>query len=188
MFKNIFLAISTTITTYSTHNIVLWSNKWCPVVLGYDPWCPLNSWTHISTLWAMTATHRWPKMAKKGWKHFFFNFTSKSSNSTPNRVAIMVYRVTIWGHECKEYHGWYHRCRHSVMNIITVALRTCTTDSAPTFRALVVMEMAICFFRKFKPFAIVSKNYILFNMFERERERFWFLIFQHDFILKIYYR
>jgi hypothetical protein len=58
-------------TSYSTHNYVLWANKLCSIILWYHPRCLLHSWPHTVTLQATIALHLWAKMAKNGWKQVF---------------------------------------------------------------------------------------------------------------------
>ena len=65
------MMILTSIISYSIHKSVLWSNKWCSIILWYQPRCLLHWWPHIVTLWATIATHLWPKMAENGWKTCF---------------------------------------------------------------------------------------------------------------------
>jgi ATP-dependent helicase/DNAse subunit B len=62
--KNMYLVMSTSITSYSIHGYVLRANKWCSIILK-------PSWPHIVTLWATLATHLWTKMVKNGWKNNF---------------------------------------------------------------------------------------------------------------------
>jgi hypothetical protein len=61
----------TLITSYSTHNIILWAKGWCPVILWYHSWYCLPSWPHMITIWATIAPHLWPKMAKSCWQICF---------------------------------------------------------------------------------------------------------------------
>jgi hypothetical protein len=55
--KNRVLTILTSITSYSTDKSVLWANKWCSIILWYQPKCLLHSWPHVVTLWATIAIH-----------------------------------------------------------------------------------------------------------------------------------
>jgi hypothetical protein len=81
--ENWFLTILTSISSYSIHKFVLWSNEWCSIILCYQPRCLLHSWPHIVTLWAILATQLWAKMAENGLKqvfddtylHMFFFYT-----------------------------------------------------------------------------------------------------------------
>ena len=70
--EKLFFAILTSLTTYSTHNILLWATEWCPVILWYTPWFSLHSWPYVVTLWATIAAHLRPKMAKNHRKMCFW--------------------------------------------------------------------------------------------------------------------
>jgi hypothetical protein len=48
-FKNMFLTMLTSITSYSIHKYVLWANKWCSIILWYHTRCLLHSWPDIVT-------------------------------------------------------------------------------------------------------------------------------------------
>jgi hypothetical protein len=78
--KHLFLAIFISVTSYSTHTIVLWANQWCPVIPYYHLRCFLHSWPHIVTLWAILDT-------KSHWKNMFLAIsTSTTSYSTHDIV------------------------------------------------------------------------------------------------------